>query len=73
MKTFTQNELNDLTHWLTIITTATEPEFIERFSEISSFVPMPIIGIARRRLANSTVKRFDKLTDFAFCEEEVRQ
>jgi short subunit dehydrogenase-like uncharacterized protein len=73
MKSFTQNEMNDLTNWLGIITTATESEFIERFSELSSFVPMPIIGIARRRLNNSTVKRFDKLTDFAFCEDEVRQ
>lgn len=68
MKSFTQQDMNDLVKWLEVIISAPEDEFIDRFLELKKIVPMAILDRARKQLNVVIQHRFDKLTDFAFSQ-----
>ena len=68
MKSFSQQDMNDLIKWLEIIVKAPEDEFIERFLELKDIVPMAILDRAKKQLNVVIQHRFDKLTDFAFSK-----
>lgn len=70
-RSYSSEEMNQIIWWLKVITNSPENEFIERYTELTEILPVAIIGIARKKLSPVTMKKFDRLTDFSFCE--VRQ
>lgn len=70
-RVYSQEEMVQMVSWLTVIIDAPENEFIERYTQLSEFLPMAIIAIVRRKLSPSTMKKFDRLTDYSFCEKRI--
>lgn len=67
-RSYSQEEMTQIVWWLKVIIDAPENEFIERYTELTEILPMAIIGIARKKLSPVAIKKFDRLTDYSFCE-----